>query len=271
LLAKTLQHVHNMPGRHLHSVAQASYDAWIKYYRPDENAPNTTVSYYTKGALVALCLDLTLRCEGRATLDDVMRALWQRTSGGPMTEADILATLATVAGRSFATEIQAWVHGTEDLPVTELLQSAGVTVTRSRGTRAQQWGFTLKETPSGLLVQSVLNGSLAAKAGFSAADEWLAVQAIHDPDTDESPLPEPSAAWRITRLDDLSVVLPEPSAGLATVARDRRLLTLSLPASSSAIHHSLWSLEKTRQPDGSEATTAHLEAKTLLLDHWPLE
>jgi predicted metalloprotease with PDZ domain len=47
------------------SVAQASFDAWVKYYRQDENTPNATVSYYTKGALVALCLDLTLRQEGQ--------------------------------------------------------------------------------------------------------------------------------------------------------------------------------------------------------------
>lgn len=271
LLAKTLQHVHNMPGRLVHSVAQASHDAWIKYYRPDENTPNTTVSYYTKGALVALCLDLTLRREGRATLDDVMRALWHRTSGGPMTEADVLATLAAAAGRSFAAEIQAWVHGTEELPVMPLLHAAGVTVTRSPGTRAQQWGLVLKETPSGLLVQSVLNGSMAAKAGFSAGDEWLAVQAIQETDANEPPQPEQPAAWRITRIDDLAFVLPECSAGLATVARDRRLFTLTLPASSSARHQSLWKLEKTNEndkmPRDAHTTTG---AAPHLLHPWPL-
>jgi predicted metalloprotease with PDZ domain len=272
LLAKTLQHVHNMPGRQVHSVAQASHDAWIKYYRPDENTPNTTVSYYTKGALVALCLDLSLRREGAATLDEVMRALWHRTSGGPMTEADVLAALAATAGRSFVAEIQAWVHGTDELPVAELLQSAGITVTRSGGTRAQQWGLVLKETPSGLQVQSVVNGSLAAAAGFSAADEWLAVQPIHDDEPNElTPATEP-ATWRITRLDDLTTVLPEHCAGLATVARDRRLLTLTLPASSSAHHQSVWMLETTQQPKGAGTTTTDdLAAKPLVQNHWPLE
>ena len=71
----------------MQSVAQASFDAWVKYYRQDENTPNATVSYYTKGALVALCLDLTLRHEGKTTLDAVMRALWLRCQGGPMTES----------------------------------------------------------------------------------------------------------------------------------------------------------------------------------------
>ena len=81
------------PGREVQSVAQASFDAWVKYYRQDENTANATVSYYTKGALVALCFDLTLRAEGQTTLDDVMRALWQRCKAGPMTEADFAAVL----------------------------------------------------------------------------------------------------------------------------------------------------------------------------------
>ena len=78
------------PGRLLQSVAESSFDAWIKYYRQDENSPNTVVSYYVKGSLVALCLDLTLRQEGHTTLDAVMRALWQRCKAGPMHEADLL-------------------------------------------------------------------------------------------------------------------------------------------------------------------------------------
>ena len=84
LLTKTAQQVLQAPGRHVQTVAQASFDAWVKFYRSDENTPNATISYYTKGALVALCLDLTLRREGKATLDAVMRALWQRCEGGPL-------------------------------------------------------------------------------------------------------------------------------------------------------------------------------------------
>ena len=71
------------------SVAAASFDAWVKYYRADENTPNSTISYYAKGSLVALALDLTLRSEGAGSLDDVMRRLWQHSEGGPIDEADI--------------------------------------------------------------------------------------------------------------------------------------------------------------------------------------
>ena len=91
LLNKTINQVMQTPGTKVQSVAQASFDAWVKYYRQDENTPNSTVSYYTKGSLVALCFDLTLRHDGHTTLDDVMRALWLRCKAGPMTEADFAA------------------------------------------------------------------------------------------------------------------------------------------------------------------------------------
>jgi predicted metalloprotease with PDZ domain len=100
LLAKTVNQVQQTPGRRVQSVAQASFDAWTKYYRVQENTPNATVSYYTKGSLVALCLDLTLRAEGHTTLDAVMRALYERCQGGPMKASDVLAVLKRLGKRS---------------------------------------------------------------------------------------------------------------------------------------------------------------------------
>ena len=80
LLAQAMQRVASNPGRRLQSVAESSFDAWIKYYRPDENTQNAVSSYYVKGSLVALCLDLLIRerTQGQRSLDDVMRLLWQR-------------------------------------------------------------------------------------------------------------------------------------------------------------------------------------------------
>jgi predicted metalloprotease with PDZ domain len=130
LLAKTINQVGQTPGRLVQSVAQASFDAWVKYYRQDENTANATVSYYTKGSLVALCLDLTLRAEGKTTLDAVMRGLWTRCQAGPMTEADLLAVLQALGGRSFAKEIALWVHSTKELPLQTLLEQHGVQVHR---------------------------------------------------------------------------------------------------------------------------------------------
>ena len=108
LLNKGINQLLQTPGRQVQSVADASLDAWVKYYRQDENTANATVSYYGKGALVALCLDLTLRREGRTNLDDVMRALWHRCAAGPMSEGDVAAVLAELGGRSFAPELADW-------------------------------------------------------------------------------------------------------------------------------------------------------------------
>ena len=84
LMEKNIQRVASNPGRKLQSVAASSFDAWIKYYRPDENTLNAVSSYYVKGSLVALCLDLLIRerTGGQKSLDDVMRLLWQRFGRG---------------------------------------------------------------------------------------------------------------------------------------------------------------------------------------------
>lgn len=204
------------PGRHLQSVAQASYDAWVKYYRQDENTPNQTVSYYTKGCLVALALDLQLRREGRSTLDDVMRALWQRCQGGPMREADVLAVLQDLGGRSFAPEITQWVHGTDDLPLAELLAAHGVQAKAEPAQTAQRLGLRVQES-QGITIKTVLRGSLAERAGFMAGDEWLAIEL---PTGAEDSQP---ARWRITRLDDVALYAGTALDIVAWVARDRQI------------------------------------------------
>jgi len=222
LLAKTLNQVLQSPGRLVHSLAQASFEAWTKYYRVTENSPNATVSYYAKGALVALALDLQLRTEGRSTLDVVLRALYQRCQGGPMQEADLLAVLEQCAGRSYAAEIQAWVHGCADLltasgPVPglpELLRAQGIDWLSEPAPLAQRLGLRVSET-EGLQIKNVLRGSLAEQAGLAAGDEWLGAET------------GPSA-WRVRKLADLAQLAQGQSQIVALVARDGRLLRLPL-------------------------------------------
>ncbi len=223
LLAKGINQVLQAPGREVQSVAQASYDAWTKFYRPDENTPNATISYYSKGALVALCFDLTLRAEGKTTLDAVMRALWDRCKGGPMTEADFAATLKELGGRSFSREIAAWVHGTRELPLQELLRKHGVAVHEEPAPLQQRLGLRATETGGSIVVKTVLRGGAAEQAGLAAGDEWLGVEAG-------------GQGWRLGRLDDLPLYLGTQRKFRVLVARDRRLLTLEMqmPAVSNA-------------------------------------
>jgi predicted metalloprotease with PDZ domain len=229
LVAKTISQVLATPGRKVQSVAEASFDAWIKYYRPDENTANATVSYYAKGALIALALDLSLRREGerrrgpqRASLDALMQRLWHASGAaatglGGVTEADIGAALQTVGARSYESELASWVHGTEDLPLTELLAHFGVRLSHEATTLLQRLGLRLHEggTAGGLRVQSVQRASAAERAGLAVGDELLAL-----------------GDWRIVKLDELIVLastLPRRAGCLSLlVSRDRRLTTLKL-------------------------------------------
>ena len=222
LLNKTINQVRQTPGTQVQSVAQASFDAWVKYYRQDENTANATVSYYTKGALVALCFDLTLRREGHTSLDAVMRALWLRCKagaqgeGGPMTEADFAAVLQSLGKRPFDAELKAWVHGKGELPVRELLTQHGVTVHDDPAQLAQRLGLRVTDT-HGVVVKTVLSGGAAEKAGFSAGDEWLGVETI-----------KPPSGWRMQRLDDLLLYAGTAKKVIALVSRDKRILRLEL-------------------------------------------
>ena len=221
LVTKTVNQVAQTPGQRVQSVAQASFDAWLKYYRIQENTPNATVSYYTKGALVALCLDLTLRAEGRGTLDDVMRELWQRCAGGPVRELDVARALKRVGGRSFDAELQHWVHGLADLPVLKLLEQAGTQVKHDKAPLAQQLGLRVSET-AGLLLKNVLRGGAAEAAGMAAGDEWLGVEF--------KPLKrgQLAEAWRISKLDEVNTLRGQRNQLTALISRDKRLLRCPL-------------------------------------------
>ncbi len=218
LLATTISSVQASPGRLVQSVAAASFDAWVKYYRADENTPNATISYYAKGSLVALALDLTLRGEGKGSLDDVMRLLWQKSGGGPIDEADIAAALEAVGGRSFERELAAWVHGTDELPLAALLQRFAVEVEAQPATLAQRLGVRVSESAlTGVKISHVLRDGAGERAGVAPGDELIAID-----------------GWRLRRLDDATRVMAQEGTTTLLVGRDQRVLSLSLAIGSLA-------------------------------------
>ena len=253
LLCKTANQVMQTPGRKVQAVAAASFDAWVKYYRPEPNTANATVSYYTKGALVALCFDLTLRAEGKTTLDDVMRGLWVRCKAGPMLERDFANVLEELGGRSFAKEIKTWVHGTGELPVRELLAKHGVTVSDEPAQLQQRLGLRVAEA-GGINIKVVLSGGAAEKAGFSAGDEWLGITLGNASN---------SQSWRIHKLDDLAQYITEHATKTqkitAVVARDKRLiyLTLNWPAKSA---ERTWQFKASKEVNETKQLHAWLAA-----------
>ncbi len=206
LLARTVSGVAATPGREVQSVAEASFDAWVKYYRSDENTPNATISYYAKGALVALALDLTLRRDG-SSLDAVMRALWDASGGGTIGEADIAAALQRCGGRSYAKELAEWVHGRAELPLKGLLHGAGIEWQAQPATLAQRLGLRVAESAlTGVKATHVLRGGAAEAAGIAAGDELLAV-----------------AGWRVRRLDDALRLMTPGQGSEWLLARDQRV------------------------------------------------
>ena len=212
LVARTIGNVASTPGRLVQSVAAASFDAWVKYYRNDENTPNATISYYAKGALVGLAFDLTLRAGGSGSLDDVLRRLWSASAGGPIDEGDIAAALEASGGRSFAAELAAWVHGIDELPLRTLLDGAAIEWQAGPPTVAQRLAVRVGESAlTGVKVTHVLRGGAAEAAGLAAGDEVLAI-----------------GDWRIRRLDDAARLMAAEAATPVLIARDQRVLTLRL-------------------------------------------
>lgn len=218
LVAKTINQVAATPGRHIQSVAQASFDAWVKYYRINENTPNATVSYYTKGALVALCTDLALRAHG-SDLDTLMRDLWTRAGGGPMTEAMVYESLTTRGFENVAAQLRHWVHSTEDLPIARLLEAVGVRVTPKPAPLPQRLGMRVNES-SGVRIAHVARGAVGEDAGFAAGDEWLAAGYGDD-------------MWRVKTLSDVERVAKwqtqQPDEALTVwFSRDGRMMKSTL-------------------------------------------
>ncbi len=232
LLAKTINQVHNTPGRLQYSAAQASFDAWTRYYRQDENTANATVSYYTKGALIALALDLALRLlpeiEGkRPSLDGVMQRVWQLAR--PITHADVAEALTAEAcsapvpaaahpttghtAADWAQLLHDWAEGCQDLPLESLLRAHGVDYAAKPAPLAQRLGVRIGDVSGAVKVQAVMHGSIAEQAGLSAGDELLALD-----------------GWRIKRPDDLVQWHSSQHSQPLLISRDQRVLTLTLPA-----------------------------------------
>ena len=186
-LGKSIGSVLRGSGRTKQSVADSSFDAWGKYYRQDENAPNAIVSYYGKGSLIALAFDLTIRDKsaGKKSLDDVMLALWQRfgrdfypSVGRGVTEAEVEALFDEVSGLKLKPMFERYVRGTADLPLAKLYAPFGVKLVDERRSAKPSFDAgTGREGPDCKLTQ-VHEGGAAHRAGLSAGDILIALDGL---------------------------------------------------------------------------------------------
>jgi predicted metalloprotease with PDZ domain len=186
-LATTMTTVLQRSGRLKQSVAESSFDAWIKYYRQDENAPNSVVSYYQKGSLVALALDLTIRVEtqGRKSLDDAMRLLWKdcKRAGqdyAGVAEDGVLAAAEQATGLKLARQLREWTEGTRDPDFERLLAPLGIRFERRPALDKPHLALLGCKLAAGgdAKIDHVFDGLPAQAAGLSGGDVLVALDGL---------------------------------------------------------------------------------------------
>ena len=165
------------PGRFIQSVSESSFDAWIKFYRPDENSNNAGTSYYNKGCLVALCLDLGLRLRG-SSLDAVMRRLYENSQQGiQVSERSIFDLCKELTGDDWVEQINHLINTTDELPLDQLFPEFGLSYTL-KNDKALPFGLKVADKAEGVIIQQARRDGAAAQAGLSAHDVIIAIDGL---------------------------------------------------------------------------------------------
>lgn len=165
------------PGRFIQSVAESSFDAWIKFYRQDENSNQAGTSYYNKGALVALCLDLGLRSHG-SSLDDLLRLLYNRAQQGiQVNERTMYELCKELTGQDWGDRLNFLINHTDELPLEQVLPEFGLGY-QLKQDKALALGLKLQQKADGLHVVQARREGVAAQAGISALDVIVAVDGL---------------------------------------------------------------------------------------------
>jgi predicted metalloprotease with PDZ domain len=219
MLANTIERYLETPGRLVESAAEASFDAWIKYYRRNENSPNSSVSYYTKGGLIALFLDLEIRHRtGERTLDDVMKLLYNRyykQLGRGFSEEEFRSAAEEIAGGPLEEIFDHYAYGTKELDFTRYLGNAGLRCERTAKDPVPSGylGISVKSADGRVIIVGASSDSPAYRQGLCVQDEILAVN-----------------GYRISQ-ETLPARIAETSPGTRIellIARAGKLRTLSL-------------------------------------------
>ncbi|RKG31095.1 M61 family metallopeptidase [Acinetobacter tianfuensis] len=165
------------PGRFIQSVSESSFDAWVKFYRQDENSNNAGTSYYNKGCLVALCLDLGLRLRG-SSLDALMRKLYENAQNGMQVhERTIVELCNELTGDNWIEQINHLINTTDELPLDQLFPEFGLSYTL-KNDQSLPFGLKLADKPEGVAVVSARRDSLGVQAGLSANDVIVAIDGL---------------------------------------------------------------------------------------------
>ena len=175
-----MEQLQNRPGRFETSLEEASVDAWIKYYRQDENAINNQISYYEKGEVVNMMLDITIRTAsgGAKSLDDVMRHLYNEfyKKDRNYTPADFQKAAETAAGRSLDDFFSKYVRGEAEIDFGAILNGIGLTLSRDESAKTRAYiGADLTEENNRLTIRVIPADTPAYEQGLNTGDQIVAI------------------------------------------------------------------------------------------------
>jgi len=251
-LGQLLTRVYRAPGRFKQSLAESSFDAWDKLYKPESNATNASISYYSKGALVALALDLTIRRESHSNLDQIMGELWRRFGEGSegVGEGAFEALSQEMTGMDLTDFFEAAVRGTDDLALADLLTDFGLSLEFRQAAEPNDtagkpragpdpllgMGLRFRPHPAGVELTAVVDDGPAERAGLNTGDALIAIDGLR--------VTAGNLAKRLVRLEAGETVpaavfrddeLLEFQVTLAAAAADTCVLGLDGEAESSAL------------------------------------
>ncbi|SIT82233.1 M61 family metallopeptidase [Pontibacter indicus] len=219
IVAGSINSVENTPGNQVQTVAESSFDAWIKYYRRNENSNNAEVSYYTKGGVLGQLLNMEImkNTKGDKSLDDVMRYMYDRyykKLNRGFTEQEFKEALERFAGRKLDDFFQSYVHGTKTPDYNAYFGAAGLRlVNRNEGTLNLNWGAGTALENGRTIVKTVARGSSTYEGGLNVNDELIAID-----------------GYRVE--SDITPLISGRTIGdkvPVTVVRDGKLLELQIP------------------------------------------
>ncbi|MEB3180302.1 MAG: M61 family metallopeptidase [Nostocaceae cyanobacterium] len=181
-LSKDITRLQTTPGRKVQPLSESSFDAWIKLYRQDANSPNSQMSYYLKGAMVTLVLDLLIRAQhhNQRSLDDVMLKMWQQFGKDEIgyTPEQLHSVIESVAGIDLADFFGRFIDGTEELPFNQYLEPFGLQLIADKDEEVPYLGIKVNSNNGRDVIKAVETGSPGQLAGIDTGDELLAIDGM---------------------------------------------------------------------------------------------
>lgn len=180
-LASAISAVENQPGNRVQTLSESSFDAWIKHYRPNENSPNSTISYYSKGSLIALIMDLEIihSTKGKAGLDEVMKAMYDEyfvKQKRGYTDQEFKTMAEKIAGHSLSDIYNSYINGLKTIDYNKYLNYAGLTLKDDAAQNTEPYlGLVTSLREGKMIISQVARGSGAWKDGLNVNDEILSI------------------------------------------------------------------------------------------------